>query len=595
MAPRLQSVAGLESVFRFEDCCNVYILKDGDRALLIDLGSGAVLDALGALGIHFLDGVYFTHAHRDQCQAANRVAERGVPLRFPQEARAFVAAEERTDLRQVTPLLRAYIGRFNPPRPIPRARFEVTPGARIPWGPFDLETLALPGHLDHQIGYLVDVGGRRLAFCGDVIHSAGKIYEPYHLETDHYTGAGARQAAESLRALRQQRPDALCPSHGPVTDRDVPAALAQTEEALRTLGELKDTICPGRPAAKRLIRPVGDRLIQISAHLWVWNNSYFLVSDTGPVLMVDNAGPLPESFWEQYHACLGERRIEVNLITHIHCDHVEGIEPLRERLRGELEVWAHEAIADAIEMPHRFRRPWLPERGARVDRRLLEAEVFKWREYTFRAFFFPGQTDLHAAYQVMIDGHHALFTGDNFYPPQQWGGTGGLCGLNGGHPLHGWRRSIDLVLQLEPEWLLAAHIQPFLFRPADFHTARHWTEQVAAAMRALAPGGCLERHYNPHVFALEPYVQEVTGRFQVTSRVQNPYGHRVEAMLRLILPEGWRAAPDSAILTIAPDGEGDVEWSIEPTGLGGTHMLTLDLTYGGDYLGEKAECYVRLG
>ncbi|MDP6449254.1 MAG: hypothetical protein QF773_00435 [Lentisphaeria bacterium] len=33
-------------LYRFEDTCNVYVLTDGDRALLIDCGGGAVRSAI---------------------------------------------------------------------------------------------------------------------------------------------------------------------------------------------------------------------------------------------------------------------------------------------------------------------------------------------------------------------------------------------------------------------------------------------------------------------------------------------------------------------------------------------------------------------
>ncbi len=64
--------------------------------------------------------------------------------------------------------------------------------------------------------------------------------------------------------------------------------------------------------------------------------------------------------------------------------------------------------------------------------------------------------------------------GDNFYPPQQWGGTGGLCGFNGGLPKL-WRQSAELVLRLTPDWILASHLQPFPFRREDFEAVVAWS------------------------------------------------------------------------------------------------------------------------
>jgi glyoxylase-like metal-dependent hydrolase (beta-lactamase superfamily II) len=582
--PEFAAVAGSELVYRLEDGCAVYLLKDGERGLLIDLGAGAALAALESTGVRTLEGILFTHAHRDQCSGAAQAIERGIPLRFPEPARGFVDADERTDLRLATPLLRSYPGRFLPPRPIPEARFDLRPGTTISGGAFDIEVVAAPGHIDHQVAFLVDDGPRRFAFSGDAIHSAGKLHEPYHLETDHYTGAGARVAAESLRVLQQLRPNVLCPSHGPVTEGNLWPVFEVTIEGLRRIAGLKDTICPGRPAVPRIVRPTPNALMPLSEHLYVWNNSYFLVSDEGAVLMVDNAGKM------------GDRPphpIEVVLVTHIHCDHVEGIEPLR-AVQPDLQVWAHEAIADAIEAPHALRRPYLAERGARVDRRLADGETFTWREYTFRAHYFPGQTDLHAAYEVTIDGRRALFSGDNFYPPQQWGGTGGLCGLNGGHPTRGWRRSIELVLALEPEWILASHIQPFPYRRDDFLACRAWTEEVAAAMRDLAPDATLERHHDPHWVSLTPYVQSAgDGAITVTAIVGNPYARGVEASVRLIVPSGPQAGNVERRLTLEPGSTASASWEVRVGPLERNEMLTLDVEFDGEYLGEIAECYVR--
>jgi glyoxylase-like metal-dependent hydrolase (beta-lactamase superfamily II) len=600
----------LPDLWQFNDCCNVHVLQQGDRAVLIDLGSAAVLDHLEGMGVREVEAVYFTHAHRDQCQGAARALKAGIPLHFPREARNFVAAEWRSDLKPPSPLVRAYPGRFDPPRPLPPGTeeifFDVGNGQRISFGEMDLEVQAAPGHIDHQVAYLLDWEGRRLCFSGDAIHSHGKLHEPYHWETDHYTGAGLRVGRDTLRVLRHHRPDALLPSHGPVAEGDLWTVLDETEMEMRELAELKDTIVPGRPAVPRLARPVQNRLQQVSPHLYVWNNSYFLLSDEGPVLMVDNAGPLPEPFWEQYRAQIGVRPIEVILVTHIHCDHVEGIEYLRQQ-DWSGEVWAQAEISDCLEAPHRFRRPYLSEWPVRVDRRLAEGERFRFHEHEMIAHYAPGQTDLHACYEITIDGRRAIISGDNFYPVQQWGGTGGLCGLNGGHPDR-WRRTIDLYLQLAPEWVLASHIHPFVFRRDDFLAMRQWCDDVSAAMRKIAaldyprtrqhgiPDGNLERHHVPLTFSLEPYAQEVRPGelFQVTGAFHNSYDHPVEFSARLIVPEGWEATPPDRQGTIPPGEVGSPIWEVRAGSGPDAALLTADLVYDGLYLGEKAECYVYL-
>ena len=67
--------------YRFEDPCNIYVLTDGDGALLIDCGGGAVRSAISELGVRQIDWALFTHRHWDQCfGAADLVAADGAKL-----------------------------------------------------------------------------------------------------------------------------------------------------------------------------------------------------------------------------------------------------------------------------------------------------------------------------------------------------------------------------------------------------------------------------------------------------------------------------------------------------------------------------------
>ncbi|MGB9601784.1 MAG: MBL fold metallo-hydrolase, partial [Limisphaerales bacterium] len=56
----------LPNLYVWTDTCNVYILKSGANALLIDFGDGGVLDRLEKLNIKSVDWILFTHHHREQ-------------------------------------------------------------------------------------------------------------------------------------------------------------------------------------------------------------------------------------------------------------------------------------------------------------------------------------------------------------------------------------------------------------------------------------------------------------------------------------------------------------------------------------------------
>src|SRR6516165_5988540 len=55
MSDRLTRLS--EHLYRFDDTCNVYLLTDGAAGLLIDAGSGAVLDHLRPTGVQRVEWV----------------------------------------------------------------------------------------------------------------------------------------------------------------------------------------------------------------------------------------------------------------------------------------------------------------------------------------------------------------------------------------------------------------------------------------------------------------------------------------------------------------------------------------------------------
>src|SRR5688572_4468087 len=61
------------NLFAWTDTCNVYVLRDGDSALLINLGDGSVFDHLGEIGVKQIEWVLFTDHHREQCQGYARL------------------------------------------------------------------------------------------------------------------------------------------------------------------------------------------------------------------------------------------------------------------------------------------------------------------------------------------------------------------------------------------------------------------------------------------------------------------------------------------------------------------------------------------
>src|SRR5271169_5839152 len=51
-------------VYLYKDTCNVYAIVKGDEALLIDFGSGEILDELPSVGVRKVGWILHTHFHR---------------------------------------------------------------------------------------------------------------------------------------------------------------------------------------------------------------------------------------------------------------------------------------------------------------------------------------------------------------------------------------------------------------------------------------------------------------------------------------------------------------------------------------------------
>jgi glyoxylase-like metal-dependent hydrolase (beta-lactamase superfamily II) len=64
-APALEKIA--EHLWVYAGPINVGVLRQGDKALLIDCGDGSGADRLREDGVKTIEQVLFTHHHRDQC------------------------------------------------------------------------------------------------------------------------------------------------------------------------------------------------------------------------------------------------------------------------------------------------------------------------------------------------------------------------------------------------------------------------------------------------------------------------------------------------------------------------------------------------
>ena len=94
-------------VFRFRDTCNVYVLRSGRDATLVDFGTGAVLNHLADYGVDRVTDVVVTHYHRDQVQGLERAVAAGARIWAPPVERDLISGVDRHWLRRPRPDTRA--------------------------------------------------------------------------------------------------------------------------------------------------------------------------------------------------------------------------------------------------------------------------------------------------------------------------------------------------------------------------------------------------------------------------------------------------------------------------------------------------------
>jgi len=488
----------LADLFCFRDTCNVYVVRDGAEAIAIDFGSGKWLRELRRLGVRRLRHVFLTHHHADQ--SAGLLAQRQWPFEIhaPIGEEPFLSPAGVKRFWQTPRYAAGCPASYSVlPRGLASVQFDMAGFSDRFWGTHRIRFLSTPGHSPSAISILASLDGKQVVFCGDAAHAGATIWQPYHLEWDHWTGAGALAAWEGVIRLANLGIDLLCPSHGPVVSQGPRAMLRGLAEKLVAFYHAKGHICPGerdhylapeflRCGARRVL----PHLIQFGC------NSYLLCSDSGEALVVDpwtgDIAQLDPLLHE-----LGSPRVTAAFATHYHSDHSDGLPVVKRKHRAK--IWLHPWVAAPLREPDPRRFLWLPASPVRPDALWPERGTWRWNEYEFRIAPFPGQTWWHSVSMTSVDGKRVLFGGDSFQPASRWNATGGFCAANGSR-FDGFRRSARLVLDWRPHVIATGHGTYYEFRPSQFRKIIPWANHAETATKALCPSGQLDRDYHCHQF-----------------------------------------------------------------------------------------------
>jgi glyoxylase-like metal-dependent hydrolase (beta-lactamase superfamily II) len=596
-----------EHLWWFRDTCNVYVLRSGDAALLIDAGSGAVLDHLAAIGVRQVEWVLHTHHHRDQCQGDARLVAHGARLAVPaREAAHFESVDAFWHLRRQFDDYDVSSAWNTLARPVQVAH-RLADHETFRWRDLDIAVLPTPGHTKGSVTFLAELDGAACAFAGDLVAAPGRVDTIHDLQWQYGAPDALGAALHSATLLAGMRIDRLLPSHGSPMD-DARGALRALAANLRGLYGLLSEMRRNR-VWLHWPHSVDQPKTRVLPHLWANThalaNTYALVADDGRALLLDYGYPSWDHFYadqrfvahslDELRALAGIGRVEAVIPSHYHDDHLAGV-PFLQRTEGT-QAWIHASFAGMVERPSDWKLPCLLGEPIRVDRVLADDEEVRWADWSFEVFHMPGHTWWALGLVGEVDGTRVAFTGDNLL-------AGAISPLRAAAPIYRNRMRLDSIatgvrrlIDREPELLLTGHTGAIEVTRAMLDDFLAWARQLEGVfVRLCAVPERVNEALDPDFVHCFPYRSTVApgGRVRLEVRVTNHGPGPRAARVWLEGPDGWAVTPAERRADLGPDGESTLafEVAVPPGAPPGRHVLVADVTLGERHYGQRAEALV---
>lgn len=587
-----------------EDSCRVYVLRSAKDALVIDFGSGAVMDYLRREGLRLTD-VLVTHHHRDQVQGIEAAVHAGARIWVPYSEKAlFTEVDWHWQGRNILNNYDVRQDRFSLLRSLPKVEV-LEDYQTYTLNGFNIQVIPTPGHTQGSVSLLVEVNQKRLAFTGDLIYAPGKVWSLAATQWTYNGGEGLPATAASLLDLKRRGVDVLLPSHG--------QRIAEPEAAIDLLVARLAELMRSRAQNPHLFSFIGHPYAAITAHLLRSQqnmaNTFVLLSETGKALLIDYGYDfmtgMPESTepwgrrpWLYSIPALkrewGVTSIDVVIPTHYHDDHVAGINLLR-RVEGT-QVWAAENFAHILEAPSRYDLPCLWYDPISVDRTLPLNQPFPWQEYSLTVHGLPGHTLYACAVSFYVDGVKVLATGD------QYAGSDGMQWnyvYQNRFRSGDFRLSAELYASIQPQLILSGHWDPLWVSEEDFWQRLYQRgcdlERMHAELLPEETQGFGAEGFGARML---PYQATIKAgeTVQYSVEIHNPFNRPAEAVVRLCTPPDWGPEPPAVRLSLAPLEMMEVELrAVVPAGISARReRLAVDLCVDGQAFGQQAEALLTI-
>ena len=614
-----------EHLHCWTDTCNVYCLTAGDRGILIDAGSGEVVDHLAEIGVAHIDWVLHTHHHRDQCWGTNRLRATGARVAVPEHERyLFEDAELFWRHKRVYDNYNDRSTFFTVGENIP-VDAELLDYETFSWEGIDLEIVPAKGHTHGSSMLVGEIDGRNVAFTGDLMQAGGVLYQYHSMEYGYGDREGIVFTLQSAQALRKRSPDLALPSHGePISDpvgdchrlEDSLMAVTRLGAGARIFGAFTTPYTDLLPEA---------RYIQVSRHL-LWggphtcSNFYVILSESGKACFIDYGHSFPshmaiaqerEDFdtmrfivhhLDELRETYGVTEIDLVLITHIHDDHTVGIPYLQRH--ENTNAWALDEVAQVLASPAEWSStPCTLKKPIEFSRVFADGDTFTWEEYEFEIHHAPGQTEFHSVIGVRVDDRKVAFTGDNIFTDLAPGWDGGQTDqlyqttvLRNSYQLGMHQKCADVMDKVAPDLVCPGHRQLIPWDDSKSVEYRDYINRAERSVRRLT-GEPADHSVDLFWARLRPYLADVPpgAELTYTLMLRNNLEGETTYEARLLAPDGWRTEAQFTQLTLAPGGRGELQLTASaPDGQAVRRLMNAEIKVNGVTRGPVAEALVTV-
>ncbi len=600
-------------LYQYTDVCNVYVLRDSDRALLIDLGDGGAAEHIRDIGVKKVDWILFTHHHREQCQ--------GFPKLRPSKPRVAVPEKERDFFERPASFRKAKTA-LDDPFTIYGASYVRPPVEPIhvdrifakmdtfTWQGYEIRCIETPGDSPGSMTYLIKKDGRWYAFAGDVMLDGARMHHFYDAQWDYGFGKGIRTLHNSAALIRDYHPAMLLPSHGPVIrqpEGQLSTYMKKLKETEQLLLRGYDVLTYSAADQDKVSKPTKIPFLwQVSPHLFkfkgpdVFVNFSLILSDSGHALIVD-CGLMDTTLLQNtllsMRKTYGLKSIDALIVTHMHGDHF--LEAPFLKKHWDTPVWALENMVPVMERPLDFDfSAMIPAYrhgfdSIRVDRAFRSGEKFDWEGHTLTIDWMPGQTKYALCLHGEIDGRRVAFTGDNIFADPDNSGQNGheaLVARNDAILEEGYIYAGQYLEELKPDILIGGHSFVMDHPTELIERYGKWGYSMRRALRSLSPEKDYRYWFGPFWVHAEPYRIHIKrgGKAVFMLSVRNFLAVEQHHEIRVHLPFGVKASRVKVSGMTAPGSRRKIpvklmaSKDLEP----GIYLIAFDITLDGQRYGE---------